>query len=354
MDRTARRFLEELLATPGPSGFEGPVQDIWRSYVGRVAKVSRDVHGNQTAAVKGRSERKLLVVGHADEVGLIVQYIDDEGLIFVRAIGGVDASILPSQRVTIVTADGHVRGVVGKRAFHLRDREAEEKSPKIDDLYIDIGATSRAEATESIQIGDPVIFGGSFEPLRGPFATARNFDNRMGCFVVAEALRALAGKRRKPGFSIVGVSSVQEETGLWGAGTIAHRLAPDAAIAVDVTHETHHPGVKRQKHGDVRFGKGPVLTRGVRTCKPLFEAIRAAAKTAKIAHQVETDQGHTHTDADPISARLTGVPVAVLSVPLRYMHTSCEVIHLGDLDHAVELVVAAALGIDPRIDLTLK
>ena len=159
---------------------------------------------------------------------------------------------------------------------------------------------------------------------------------------------------KRPGFTIHGVSSIQEETGVWGAGTITARLKPDAAVAVDVTHETHHPAVKRQKFGDIRFGAGPVLTRGVRTNKVLLEEIRTAAKEANIPHQMETDQGHTHTDADPISQRMEGVPVAVVSVPCRYMHTSCEVIHLGDLDRAVELLVAVALHLDEKVNLTLR
>ncbi len=354
MDRRARRFLEELLRTPGPSGYEGAVQDLWRSYVGQFAKVERDVHGNQHATIRGRSPRQILFVGHADEIGLIVQYLDEEGFIYVRAIGGVDVGILPSQRVTIVNQKGHVRGVIGKRAFHLREKDGEDKNPRLEDLFIDIGASSRAEAQERVEIGDPVVFGGDFEPLGGQLATARNFDNRMGCFVVAEALRALSGQRKRPGFTVHGVSSIQEETGVWGAGTITSKLRPDAAVALDVTHETHHPAVKRQKFGDVRFGGGPVLTRGVRTNKVLLEEIRAAARKANIPHQMETDQGHTHTDADPISQRLEGVPVAVVSVPCRYMHTSCEVIHLGDLEKAVELLVAVSLQLDEKVNLTLR
>lgn len=354
MDRGARRFLEELLRTPGPSGFEGPVQDLWRSYVQKaVGKVERDVHGNQFATVEGRSERSLLLAAHADEIGLIVQYIDDDGFIFVRTIGGVDVGILPSQRVTIVTRKGNVRGVIGKRAFHLREKDGEEKAPKLEDLYIDIGAGNRAEAAERVEIGDPAVFGDNMEPLGGDYATARNFDNRMGCYIVAETLRELASRKERPGFTIQGISSVQEETGVWGAGNITARLKPAAAVAIDVTHDTRHPSVKRQKHGDVRCGLGPVITRGVRTNKILFEEIRAVAKKAKVPHQVETDQGLTHTDADPISSRLEGVPVAVVSVSCRYMHTSCEVINLADLDQTVDLLVALALHLDPKIDLTL-
>ncbi len=352
MDRSARRFLEELLRIPAPSGYEGAAQDLWRSYVSKFAgKVERDVHGNQYTTIEGRSQRGLILVGHIDEIGLIVQYIDDDGFIFVRAVGGVDVSILPSHRVRIAGRSGHVPGVIGKRAFHLRERDGEEKPPRIDDLYIDIGATKKAEAAARVEIGDPVVFGGDFEPLGGEFATARNFDNRMGCFAVAETLRRLSAGRKKPGYSIHGVSSVQEETGLWGAGNIASHLRPAAAVAIDVTHDTHHPSVKRQRHGDIRCGAGPVLTRGVRSSKPLFEQIRSVAKKAKIPFQVETDQGHTHTDADPISTRDAGTPVAVLSVPCRYMHTSCEVIHLGDLEKAVDLLVALCLRLNPEQSL---
>ncbi len=355
MDRRGRRFFEELLHTPGPSGYEGPVQDLWRSYLIReVGKVHRDVHGNQYATIRGRSDRSLFLVGHADEIGLIVHYIDEEGFLYVRSIGGLDVGILPSQRVTISTRNGLVRGVIGKRAFHLREKNANEKAPQIEDLYVDIGAKSRAEAEERIEIGDPLIFGGDFESLGGDFATARNFDNRIGCYVVAEVLRGLAGRKKRPGFTIHGICSVQEETGLMGAGNITHRLQPAAAVIIDVTHDTHHPGVKRQKHGDIRCGSGPVLTRGVRTNKVLFEKIRGVAKKAKIPFQVEIDSGFTRTDADPISARLEGIPVEIISIPCRYMHTSCEVIHLGDLEKTVDLIRAAALQMDPKVDFTLR
>jgi putative aminopeptidase FrvX len=355
MDRSARRFLEDLLHTPGPSGYEGEVQDIWRSYVTKVTgKVERDVHGSQHAAVRGRSDRPLLLVAHADEVGLIVQYIDDDGYIFVRAIGGIDVSILPSHRVTIVGRKGHVRGVIGKRAYHLREKNGDEKPPRLEDLHIDIGASSRSEAMGLVEIGDPIVFGGDFETLAGDFASARNFDNRSGLFVVAEVLRALASSRKKPGFTVHGLSSVQEETGLLGSGNLAQKLHPAAAIIVDVTHDTRNPGVKVQKHGDVRCGAGPVLTRGVRISKPLFEAIRAIAGRARIKVQLEIDSGSTHTDADPISSRLEGVPVGIVSIPCRYMHSSCEMIDLKDLEKTVELLAAVSLGLDPAMDFTLR
>ncbi len=355
MDRRARRFLEELLRAPGPSGYEGPVQDLWRSGVLQfTGKVERDVHGNQFATVGGRSPRSLLLVGHADEIGLIVQYVDDDGFVYVRPIGGIDVTILPSHRVTIAARKGHVRGVVGKRAYHLREKNGEEKPLRLEDLYVDIGAGSREEALERIEIGDPLVFGEDYERLGGEFATARNFDNRVGCFVVAEVLRALAGRKKKTGFTVHGVSAVQEESGLMGSANITHRLKPAAAIVIDVTHDTRHPGLKPQKHGDVRSGQGPALTRGVRVNKPLFEEIRAAARASRIPHQIEIDQGLTHTDADPISSQLEGVAVGVVSVPCRYMHTSCEVIHLGDLERTVELLVAVASRLDPEMDFTLR
>ena len=317
-------------------------------------KVERDVHGNQFATVAGRSPRSLLLVGHADEIGLIVQYVDDDGFIFVRPIGGIDVGILPSHRVTIVARKGHVRGVIGKRAYHLREKTGEEKPLRLEEMSVDIGAQSREEALARIEIGDPLVFGEDYERLGGEFATARNFDNRIGCFIVAEVLRRLADGKRKPGFTVHGVSAVQEESGLAASGNIAHRLKPAAAIAIDVTHDTRHPGVKVQKHGDVRAGLGPALTRGVRVNKALFEEIRAAARAVRIPHQIEIDQGSTTTDADPISASLEGVPVGVVGIPCRYMHTSCEVIHLGDVERTIDLLVALASRLDPEIDFTPK
>ena len=355
MERTARRFLEDLLRTPGPSGFEGPVQDLWRDHVKRFAgKVERDVHGNQWATIPGRSDRSLVLAGHADEVGLIVQYIDDEGFIFLRPIGGVDPAVLPSQWATILGRKGPVRGVFGRRAHHLREKEGDEKTLRLEDMPIDIGASGRTDALKRLEIGDPVVFGADMEALGGSFASARNFDNRIGCFIVAEVLRVLSARGARPGFTVHGISTVQEETGLKGAGNLARRLSPAAAIAIDVTHDTHHGGVKVQKHGDIRCGKGPALTRGVRTSKVLFEEIRSLAAKSRIPHQIETDLGSTHTDADAISESLEGIPVAVVSIPCRYMHTSCEVIHLGDVEKTVELLSKAAAQMDPEKDFSLR
>jgi endoglucanase len=347
----SKEFLVRLLNEPAPSSFETPAQRIWRRYVEPVAdRFEIDVYGNHTAILEGPDRLSVMIVGHADEVGLIVRRIDEGGHLSFGKIGGVDPAVLPGTRVRVLGAKGPVPGVIGLPAIHLMPRGETSKAPKLEDLAIDIGATGRKDALKHVAVGDPVVFGEDFREMANGFASHRAFDNRMGCWVVAEALRAVAkakGRRAK----VYGVSSVQEETGVWGAGLVADRYLPSLAIAVDVGHDTSTPGIGKSAHADVRCGKGPVLTRGIRTSRRVFELLEAAAKAARIPYQVAVDEGATWTDADPISARRTGVPVGVLEVPCRYMHTPAEVIHLGDLENAAKLLAAFIVRLSDKVDL---
>jgi endoglucanase len=240
--------------------------------------------------------------------------------------------------------------VIGHPAIHLQGPGGDGKKPKLTELTIDIGAKDRKVAEKLVSVGDPVVFGEDYRDLAGGFACHRAFDNRMGCWVVAEMLRLLARMKKRVA-TVYGVASVQEETGVWGAGLVADRYLPTVAIAVDVTHDTSTPGISSSDFADVRCGRGPVIGRGVRTNRKVVELLETAARRAKISVQVEIDEGNTGTDADPISARRTGVPVGNVSVACRYMHTPCEVIHLGDLENAAKLLSAFVMRLTDKVDL---
>jgi endoglucanase len=351
MRKESKDFLVRLLDEPSPSNFEANAQRIWRTYVEPwVDRVEVDVYGNHTAILDGRDDVSVMLVGHADEVGLIVKRIDEDGHLRFGKIGGVDPAVLPGTRVRVLSAKGVVPGVVGLPAIHLLPKGETSKTPKLEDLSLDIGAKGRKDAQARVAIGDPVVFGEDFREMANDFASHRAFDNRMGCWIVAETLRLVArarGRRAK----VYGVSSVQEETGVWGAGLVADRYMPTLAIAIDVCHDTSTPGIGKSAFVDVRCGRGPVITRGVRTSRRIFDLLEAAAKAAKVPVQVDVDEGHTWTDADAISARRTGVPVGVVGVACRYMHTPCEVIHLGDLEQAAVLLVRFVTSLSGKVQL---
>jgi endoglucanase len=350
MEATSKNFLRELLNVPGPSGYEQAVQSVWRNYVNNFCDdIRTDIHNNVVATRKGTDNFSVMVVGHADEIGLAIVNVDEQGYLYVRRIGGVDPSILPSQRVRVLTKNGTVRGVVGKKAAHLLD-EGDDKLPKLYDLWIDIGAKDKADAMTKVRIGDPIIFGEDFEEMQNGYAVARDFDNRVGCWVAAETLRALS-KVNGLKATVYAVSSAQEETGVWGAGPIAYALKPSLGIAIDVTHATDYPGLSKNRFGDVQMGKGPVVSRGVKTSQIVFDMLEETAKQHNIPFQVEVEVGRTGTDADVMADRGPGIPVTVVSIPNRYMHTSCELIHLDDLDNCVKLLVEFIQTLDGTTSL---
>lgn len=354
MRAESKEFLVRLLDEPGPSNWEAPVQRIWSDYVEPFAdSVESDVYSNHVATLKGSSDVSVLVVGHADEIGLIVKRIDKSGMLWFGKIGGVDPAILAGTRVRVLGAKGEVSGVIGMPAIHLLPRGETSGKPKLKDLCIDIGAKDQKSAERLVKVGDPVVFGENFREMQNKFASHRCFDNRMGCWVVAEALRLLSRKKKRVA-TVYAASSVQEETGVWGAGLIAERYHPTLAIAIDVCHDTSTPGISSTAFADLECGKGPVIGRGVRANRVIADRMERAAKAAKIAVQFDIDEGYTGTDADPISARKTGIPVGTLSVACRYMHTPNEVIHLGDLEQTATLLAKFIEALPAKLDLQAR
>lgn len=288
-----------------------------------------------------------MLAAHADEIALTVNYIDKEGFLYVRKLGGVDPVVVKAQRVLIHTAKGPVRGVIGNVAPHLTKNEKERKMPEIGDLFIDIGARDRREAEKLVRIGDPITLEDSFELLRGDLAIARAFDNRVGTFAVAETLRLLKTEGRKLKAEVCAVSNIMEEVGLYGARQIAYSIKPDVAIVVDVTHATDYPTVSQQLHGDVKIGKGPTLTHGGCNHPAIVERLEEVARKEKIKLQHEAMSATSGTDTDVIFWTRGGIPSALVSLPNRYMHSPVELVSLRDLEQIPVLLAAFASSLKP-------
>ena len=339
-------FLKTLVNTPSPVGYEARGQRAWLDYAGPFAdETFSDAYGNCVAVLNKGGSPRLMLAAHADEIAMAVNYINDEGFIYVRKMGGVDAAITKAQRVVIHTRNGPVKGVVGNVAPHLMKDEKEPKVPKIHDLFIDIGVSSRKAAERLVRIGDPITLTDEFDLLRNGLAVARAFDNRIGTFAVAETLRLLKESKAKLQAEVCAVSNVQEEVGLLGARQIAYSLKPDVALVVDVTHATDYPTVSKPQHGDTKVGKGPTVTHGGCNHPEVVARIEAVAKARKIPLQHEAMSSTSGTDTDAIFWTRGGIASALISLPNRYMHSPVEVVSLKDLELIPELLAAFAASL---------
>jgi putative aminopeptidase FrvX len=344
MREQSLEFLKHLVNTPSPVGHEVRGQRVWLDYAKQFAdETFSDAYGNCVAVLNKGGSPRLMLAGHADEIAMAVNYIDDNGFIYVRKMGGVDAAITKAQRVTVHTKKGPVKGVVGNVAPHLTKQEGDPKPPKIHEIFIDIGVSKRSEAEKLVSIGDPITLTDEFDILRGDLAVARAFDNRIGTFAVAEALRLLKESKGKLHAEICAVSNVQEEVGLLGARQIAYSLKPDVAVVVDVTHATDYPTVSKTQHGDVKIGKGPAITHGGCNHPDVVARIETVAQAKKIPLQHEAMSATSGTDTDVIFWTRGGIASALISLPNRYMHSPVEVVNLKDLEHIPQLLAAFAL-----------
>ena len=339
-------FLRKLLSTPSPTGFEVAGQQVWRDYVAHFAdSVESDAYGNVYATLNPEGSPTVMLTGHADEIGFMVNYITDEGFIYYRPIGGVDPALVRGRRVTVHSQQGPVLGVTAAPPVHLRDRTKEAKPPKHHENFIDIGVTSREEAEKLVQIGDPITYVDDFQLLRDDVAVARAFDNRVGTFAAAEALRLAAESREQLQAKVVAVSTVMEEIGCHGAGMAAYHLNPDVAIVTDVTHATDLPDLCKKQHGYVKLGSGPVIAHSARVHPLVRRRLVKVANEHGIPLQHEASPNRTGTDLDQIFLTRAGVPTALVSLPNRYMHTPVEMIRLKDLEQVGELMAHFALDL---------
>lgn len=339
-------FLERLVNTPSPPGHEARGQRVWLDYAKQFAdETFSDAYGNTVAVLNKGGSPRLMLAAHADEIALTVNFIDKDGFIYVRKLGGVDPVVAKAQRVTIHSRRGPVKGVIGNVPPHLTKLEGERKVPKIEELFIDIGAGDKAGAEKLVRVGDPITLNEQFEVLRGDIAVARAFDNRIGTFAVAETLRLLQDKRKKLKCEVCAVSNIMEEVGLLGARQIAYSLHPDAALVVDVTHATDYPTVSQQMHGDIKLGQGPALTHGGCNHVEVVARIEEVAKKRGIHLQHEAQSASSGTDTDVIFWTRGGIPSGLISLPNRYMHSPVELVNLRDLEQIPELMAAFALSL---------
>lgn len=336
--------LRQLLAAAGPSGYETAPAAVFIEAGRRFTDdVAIDVMGSAVARVKGRTRGVpfLAVVGHIDEIGLIVTHIDDKGFLRFMGVGGWDPQILVGQRVEITTRDGVVAGVAGRKAIHLLRDEERDKVPKLRDLHIDIGAKDGDEARSLVRIGDVAVIAGEPLELLNDRIISRSMDNRLGSYIALEAARLVAEAGGAPG-DVAALGVVQEEITFAGARTSAYSLEPDVAIVVDVTHETGSPGIDVNEIGKHEFGEGAVIERGSVLNPVVFELLHEAATREEIPFTVQASARSTGTDADAIHLSRAGVPTGGVSIALRYMHSPVEMVQLADIDACARLIAAFA------------
>jgi putative aminopeptidase FrvX len=341
-------FLQSLLTASGPSGRETAPAAVWREYCsGFAQEVGADNVGSSFARVTGTyREPTLVIVGHIDEIGLHVSHIEDEGYLRFGEVGGWDPAVLVGQRVRLLTKDGPITGVISRKPIHLLKDEDRKKVPELKELHIDIGAASAEEAADLVRIGDVAVIDADPIAMRNDRVVSRALDNRVGCYVAAEAARLVASDGGAPG-DVVAVAVVQEETTFAGSRTSAFAIEPDIAIVVDLTFATDQPGVELGPITKHTMGSGPVIARGTTLHPAVYELLYETAKAEEIPFTVESLGRGTGTDADAIHLSRTGVPTGLVSVPCRYMHSPVEMVSLDDIEAAARLIAAAARRLEP-------
>lgn len=347
-------FLRKLLDSPGPSGFESAPARIWREEAGTFASVRGDVAGNSIATVNADGGPTILLAGHIDEIGVIVNYMDDDGFVYIGPIGGWDPQVLVAQRIRFITERGHVHGVVGKKPIHLIKPDERDKAVKLTDLWVDVGAKNREEAESLLSVGDAGVIDSRTMDFPNNCIVSRSVDDRIGAFVVIEALRRYA---ENPGAAqVVAVATTQEEIAFHGGGALicASCIQPQMAVVVDVTFATDHPGIEKKELGDSRIGGGPVLTRGSIVSPVVFGLLRRTAQEHSIPFSVRAAGRDTGTDADAIHIAHEGIATGLLSVPNRYMHSPNELVSLDDLDRAATLLAESCRAVTPDTDFTAR
>lgn len=339
-------FLKALLEARSPSGYEYEAQKVLDKYMQPLTDAyQKDVMGNRIGILNNDGDPTVMLAGHMDELGFMVRYIDDKGFIYFDTIGGQDLSLIPGRRVQILAKNGTIRGVTGKIAIHQLTPEERKKILQLHELSIDIGSKDKKETEKYVSIGDSIVYEHTFEPLLNNFVTGRAFDDKAGCYVAAEVLRRLSKKKKQLKAKLVSVASVQEEVGVRGATTSSYAICPDFSIAIDVGHATDYPNVSPKKFGEFKLGKGPIISRGPNVNPILFDKLISCAQSKKIPYQIEAEARPTGTDARVMQMARGGSAAALISIPLRYMHTPNEVVNLQDIEHTISLLEAFLLSL---------
>lgn len=339
-------FLYDLLSTPSPTGFEGPGQRKWMDYVRPHADaVENDAYGTAWATLNGKKPKSgkpltIMLEAHADEIGYMIKHITKEGFLHLDRIGGSDSATARGRRLTLFGDKGPVLGVIGNTAIHIRERPSSgEKAPEVHQLYVDVGASDR-EGVEALglRVGHPAVYKEAAEPFGDQRIVGRALDNRIGGFIIAQVLATLRQSRKKPAANVIFMNAVQEEIGGLGAKMATYRLQPDVALCLDVTHATDTPKIDHSKHGEVTLGGGPTVTHGTCNHPNVVQRLMEVAKQAELPLQHESSSRYSGTDTDQIYHQRSGTPSALVSLPLRYMHSVVEVADLQDIAHTIDLL----------------
>lgn len=352
MHSSSLEFLEALVKTSSPSGYEAGLAELYRSYIVPYADdVRTDIMGNVTAVINPGAEFKVTIAAHIDEIGLMIHHISDDGFLHFQMIGGNDSIIADGQRVW-VQGKRRTAGVVGRKSMTVQSPSEMKQKPTTKELWIDIGAKSKEEAEAVVSLGDVATFQPEFLALLSGRATGRAFDNKAGVFAMAETMRYLAGGGKlSSDIGVYAVATVQEEIGSRGAQTAAYSIAPQIAIAIDMGVATDIPGLMPHEYGLLALGKGPAISRGPNTNRALYRMLRETAESTGRAFQVRPDPASSPTDARALQITRSGAATALLEVPLRYMHTPCEVLDLDDVDGCARLLAAFCEQLEPGTDL---
>jgi len=352
MEESRVAFLQRLIASPSPSGFEQRAQQLIREEVQHYTDELRtDVHGNVIAALNPGGEPRVMLTAHCDELGFLVRYIDDKGFIYFAPIGGFDPATLPGERVLIHTTNGPILGVIGRKPVHLLQSDERGKAPKLSEMWIDIGVNNKEEAQKLVAIGSIATRAAQLEMLRGDLVVSRALDDKSGVFTVIEAMRRLHEQREKLKASVFLVSAVQEEVGLRGAQTSAFGIDPLIAVAVDVTFTSDHPQTSKHEIGEIALNSGPVITIGGHINPRVYHILVTAAEEAGIAYQIDPQASGTGTDTDVIQVSRAGVATGLVSIPCRYLHTGSEIVSLKDIDEVAELLSRFVLTLDAQTNV---
>jgi putative aminopeptidase FrvX len=351
MESAALDFLKTMLDTPSPSGYERPIQDIVRRYAAPFAdRISTDLHGNVIACKNPESPVRVMFAGHCDQIGMTVTHINENGFIYAQTIGGWDPQQLIGQRMVIWSSSGPIPAVISRKPIHLLSDEERKQIVKLDDLWLDIGAKNKAEAAELIRIGDPVTLKLGYQEMRNGLANSPAMDNKVGVWVVMEALRRAAARSLRVG--VYAVSTVAEEIGLRGAQTSAFGIDPQIGIAVDVTHATDCPTIDKRQQGDIALGNGPVIFRGPNMNPVVTERLISLCKEKTLPYQLAASGRAVPNDANALQINRAGVATGLVSIPNRYMHSAVEMVSLDDLDRAADLLCEFVCSLSGTDDFT--
>lgn len=354
--KAAMQFLKTYINNASPVGFESSGQKLWLEYLkGYVDTTFVDPYGTAVGIINPKAPFKVVIEAHADEISWFVNYINAEGLLYLKRNGGVDHQIAPGQRVFIHGKKGPVKAVFGWPAIHTRlgNPDVKDPQPKVDNLFLDTGARNRKEVEElGIHIGAVVTYQDGFDELAHDYYIGRAFDNRIGGFMIAEVARLLKENKKTLPYGLYVVNAVQEEIGLRGAEMIARRIKPNIAIITDVTHDTYTPMINKMIEGDVACGKGPSLAYGPAVHNKLLSLVQEVAENKKIPVQLRTVSRSTGTDTDSFAYANDGCPSVLISIPLRYMHTTVEMLHKSDIEQTIQLMYETLLTLSPKTNLS--